>query len=191
MRLLCLISLEKIEERKEEPILVLLQELGGWPILSTESSVTSIDWVDLMARLRLYNNDLLVSMWVGLEGRNSEAKIIHVSDRNIPLKNYISLNIQTILTIIIQLDQGDLGLPSRSYYLGQDNSTTTSKVLDAYSNFIRQTALALGGKSDVVEKDLVSLIEFETELAKVRNFTLISFITKRLNVTKNLTGLNF
>lgn len=57
-----------------------------------------------------------------------------------------------------------MALPSRAYYLGQENFTN---ILSAYSDFIRGTALALGGQPDVVEKDLSALLDFETELAAV------------------------
>ena len=62
-----------------------------------------------------------------------------------------------------QLDQGDLGLPSREYYIGSSNST----VLTAYADFMRGAALALGGQENVVDRDVADLIQFETELAKV------------------------
>lgn len=58
-----------------------------------------------------------------------------------------------------------MALPNRGYYLGQENATI--KVLEAYSEFIRGTALALGGRKDVVDRDVTTLLEFETELAKV------------------------
>lgn len=61
-----------------------------------------------------------------------------------------------------------MALPSRAYYLGQENFTS---VLTAYKDFIRGTAFALGGETDVVEKDLSALLEFETELAAVRKLT--------------------
>ncbi len=71
--------LAKLEERKEAPLLQLLQDLGGWPMLSTETSTNGLHWIDLMSRLRLYNNDILISMWIGPDGKNSETHIIQVS----------------------------------------------------------------------------------------------------------------
>ena len=81
---------DKLEERGSAPLLQLLQDLGGWPILSTPEDEWSPDgalWVDLMARLRLYNNDIIVSMWIGPDGRNSDLHVIQV---NIP--PYISVS---------------------------------------------------------------------------------------------------
>lgn len=72
----------------------------------------------------------------------------------------------------MKLDQGDLALPSRAYYLGHENFTS---VLNAYSDFIRGTALALGGVKEVVDQDVADLLEFETELALVRLFFLICY----------------
>ena len=77
--------------------------------------------------------------------------------------------------LLFQLDQGELGLPSREYYL---TGNVANPVLAAYSEFIRGTAMALGGRQDVVDDDVSALIQFETQLAAIltpteerRNFT--------------------
>lgn len=68
-----------LEELKEKPLLRLLDDLGGWPILSADWNVTEpFHWVDVMAQLRLYNNDILISMWVGPDGKDSDSNIIQV-----------------------------------------------------------------------------------------------------------------
>lgn len=136
-------DLDKLEERGKAPLLQLLQDLGGWPILSTSTEEWSSDgtnWVDLMARLRLYNNDIFISMWVGPDGRNSDSHVI-------------------------QLDQGDLVLPSKEYYLEHDRNSTA--VMEAYTELMRATAMTLGGQADVVDHDVTELIQFETQLAKI------------------------
>ena len=62
----------------EEPLLELLDELGGWPILRPEWSPEKFDWLLLIAQLRLYNNDILISEWVGPDIKNSDQYVIQV-----------------------------------------------------------------------------------------------------------------
>ncbi len=64
---------------------------------------------------------------------------------------------------VVQLDQGDLGLPGREYYLNKG----AKNILSDYSDFIRGTAMALGGEESVVDRDVKDLVAFETEFAKV------------------------
>lgn len=49
-------------------------------MLSKEWSPSgNLHWIDVMSRLRLFNNDILVSMWVGPDGKNSESHIVQVN----------------------------------------------------------------------------------------------------------------
>lgn len=148
-------TLETIDERKESPLLNILNEMGGWPLLGSNQTTNYTHWVDVMAKLRLLNNDVLISMWIGPDGKNSEHHVIQVSP--------CSSKSCTLLKRL-QIDQGDLALPSRAYYVGSDNQTS---VFRAYANFIHATALALGGSESIVEKDVTDLLEFEIELAMV------------------------
>lgn len=62
-----------------EPLLALLRELGGWPVLEGDAwNNTDYDWVQQMARLRNYNNDILISEWVAADITNSSNHIIQV-----------------------------------------------------------------------------------------------------------------
>ncbi|RWS01094.1 hypothetical protein B4U79_02856, partial [Dinothrombium tinctorium] len=66
-----------IEKRGSNPLLELLSTLGGWPVLKADPAVDSpLDWVTLMAKLRLFNNDILIGQWVGPDNKNSSAHII-------------------------------------------------------------------------------------------------------------------
>ena len=56
-------------------------------------------------------------------------------------------------------------LPSKEYYLEQENNSTT--VIDAYAELMRATATALGGQAEVIDRDVTDLIQFEIQLAKV------------------------
>ena len=68
-----------IDERDLEPVYVLLEELGGWPITGSPIwKEEEFDLIDLLVKLRLYNNKILVDQWVGPDDKNSEVNIIQV-----------------------------------------------------------------------------------------------------------------
>ncbi|KAG1662547.1 Neprilysin-1 [Nymphon striatum] len=83
-----------IDERKEQPLLDLLNKLGGWPVISQKWSEKDFNLVILMAKLRLFNNDILISEGIGPDKRNS------------------SIN-------VIQIDQSRLGMPVPDYFLSK------------------------------------------------------------------------
>lgn len=67
---------EILQKRGHQPLLDLLDLLGGWPILKPAWNATKFDWLELMAKLRLYNNDILISEWVGPDIKNSDEFVI-------------------------------------------------------------------------------------------------------------------
>lgn len=68
-----------LENRREEPLVQLIEQLGGWPIINPHWNQSDFDWLELMAKLRLYNNDILISEWVGPDIKNSDEYVIQVS----------------------------------------------------------------------------------------------------------------
>ncbi|XP_067013500.2 neprilysin-4 [Anabrus simplex] len=129
---------EILQRRGSEPLKRLLSELGGWPILEPNWDGSRFDWIYLMARLRLYNNDILISEWIGPDIKNSSE-------------------------FIIQFDQTTLGLPTRDYYL----HTSNKKFLDAYKNFLIEVANLMGAPLMRATAVADEIIDFETELAKI------------------------
>ncbi|GBP37188.1 Neprilysin-4 [Eumeta japonica] len=127
-----------LKKRGHQPLLDLLSLLGGWPILDLNWNSTAFNWIDLMAKLRLYNNDILISEWVGPDIKNSDE-------------------------FVIQFDQTSLGLPTREYFLQANNKV----YLEAYKNYLVKIALLLGGSYDHVVRSADDLITFETRLAKI------------------------
>lgn len=67
---------EILEKRGHQPLLDLLNLLGGWPILDPKWKDEEFNWIELMAKLRLYNNDILISEWVGPDIKNSDEFVI-------------------------------------------------------------------------------------------------------------------
>jgi len=63
------------------------------------------------------------------------------------------------------VDQSDLTLPSRTYYL---DTNVTGGILDAYAELIESTAMTLGAvDQETVTQDVTDLLDFETALAMV------------------------
>lgn len=67
-----------MDERGVDPLLELLISLGRWPIIDDQWDETEFDFVWLMAQLKLFNNDILISEWVGPDIQNSDEYIIQV-----------------------------------------------------------------------------------------------------------------
>ncbi|CAH0723238.1 unnamed protein product, partial [Brenthis ino] len=152
-----------LQKRAHQPLLDLLDFFGGWPILKPGWNAKNFDWLELMAQLRLYNNDILISEWVGPDIKNSDE-------------------------FVIQFDQTSLGLPTRDYFLQETNKV----YLDAYKAYLVKIASLLGGESEHVKKDAEKLINFEIKLAKItsapedrRN---VSELYRRMTIAK-LEGL--
>nr|XP_012234649.1 PREDICTED: endothelin-converting enzyme 1 isoform X1 [Linepithema humile] len=153
---------EILEQRMERPLILLLDQLGGWPILKPDWESDKFDWLHLTAQLRLYNNDILISEWVGPDIKNSDK-------------------------YVIQFDQTSLGLPTRDYFLQPTNAI----YLEAYKDYLIKIATLLGASLDNATIHAEELIEFETQLATItlspderRNF---SELYQRMNVGELIT----
>ncbi|XP_028046800.1 neprilysin-4 isoform X3 [Monomorium pharaonis] len=129
---------EILKQRMERPLIQLLDQLGGWPILRPDWNPDKFDWLLLTAQLRLYNNDILISEWVGPDIKNSNK-------------------------YVIQFDQTSLGLPTRDYFLQPSNAI----YLEAYKDYLVRIAILLGASLDNATVDAEELIEFERQLASI------------------------
>ncbi|XP_073816648.1 M13 family metallopeptidase neprilysin 4 isoform X2 [Musca autumnalis] len=131
-------NIKLLEERGVQPLLDLIQSLGGWPVLDENWSSENFHWLNLTAHLRRYNNDILIVQWVGPDIKNSDENII-------------------------QFDQTNLGLPTRDYYLQDINA----KYLNAYQRFMADIMNKLGADKEQATKTAADLISFETQLASI------------------------
>ncbi|KAI5652041.1 peptidase family m13 domain-containing protein [Phthorimaea operculella] len=129
---------KKLSKRGHQPLLDLINLLGGWPMLNPSWDSSKFDWLELMAKLRLYNNDILISEWVGPDIKNSDE-------------------------FVIQFDQTSLGLPTREYFLQDSNKV----YLNAYKTYLIKIAMLLGGNKAHVHASADQLIEFEIKLANI------------------------
>uniref|UniRef100_A0A8D8TP03 Endothelin-converting enzyme 1 n=1 Tax=Cacopsylla melanoneura TaxID=428564 RepID=A0A8D8TP03_9HEMI len=146
-----------LQKRGEQPLLDLLDQFGGWPILKPDWNSKNFDWVILMGQLRLFNNDIFLSEWVGPDIKNSSE-------------------------YIIQIDQQGLGLPTRDYYLQPSNRV----YLDAYRNFLLTIVTLLGAPLANATTGAEEIIRFETDLARItpapENRRNVSELYKRMSV---------
>ncbi|XP_054009657.1 neprilysin-4-like isoform X1 [Hylaeus anthracinus] len=129
---------EILEQRMERPLIQLLDQLGGWPILRPNWDPEKFDWLLLVAQLRLYNNCILISEWVAPDIKNSEQ-------------------------YVIQFDQTTLGLPTKDYFLQPSNTI----YLKAYKDYLIKISTLLGASLKNATNDANELIEFEKKLAKI------------------------
>lgn len=130
---------ELLEKRNLEPLFKLLESLGGWPVLEGKKwNESTFDWLELAAKLRLYNNDVFLMQWVGPDIKNSVENII-------------------------QFDQTSLGLPTRDYFIQASNIA----YLDAYQEFAKQVIFLCGASENDSAQTAEEIIKFETELALI------------------------
>ncbi|XP_011497176.1 PREDICTED: endothelin-converting enzyme 1-like [Ceratosolen solmsi marchali] len=129
---------EILEQRMGKPLLEFLDKLGGWPILRPDWDPNKFDWLLVVAQLRLYNNDILISEWVGPDIKKSDQ-------------------------YIIQLDQTTLGLPTKDYFLHPSNAI----YLTAYKNYLISVATLLGASVKTASTQAEELIQFEIQLANI------------------------
>ncbi|XP_050308088.1 neprilysin-4 isoform X2 [Anthonomus grandis grandis] len=127
-----------ILKKSSRPLLSVIELLGGWPMLSQNWTERRYDLFRLLARLRLINNDLLISQWIGPDMKNANQYIVHV-------------------------DQTTLGLPTREYFTDPKNI----KYVSAYKTLIMGTVQLLGAELVDIENDVNDLIDFETKLADI------------------------
>jgi len=161
---------DEIERRGEEPLLRLLDRFGGWPVLmGTNWNSSTFDWINLIGELRLFNNDILVSLWVGPDGKNSDQ-------------------------YIIQFDQSDLVLPSAEYY----HQGINHPIMKAYKEILVNVGELLGADRATAEHDMQQVIDFEIQLSKImtppherRNFSLMYEKMTLAELSARVPGFNF
>lgn len=128
-----------LEQRKLEPLYHLLNTLGGWPVLDGDKwDASKFDWLELAAKLRRFNNDVLINQWVGPDIKNSNQNVI-------------------------QFDQNSLGLPTRDYFIKSSNEV----YLAAYQEFARQVIFLCGASENESVAVADEIIKFEIELAQI------------------------
>lgn len=137
----CLDENELIEKMGAQPMLKLIQDVGGWNV-SGPNRFNVSGWsleTTLKTLQNKYNMGGLFGWAVGEDDRNSSRHII-------------------------QIDQGGLTLPTKENYL---NKTAHAKVLAAYLEYMVKVAVLLGANDTEATKQMQAIIDFETRLAEI------------------------
>ncbi|XP_046572209.1 endothelin-converting enzyme 2-like isoform X2 [Haliotis rubra] len=127
----------------------LIRELGGWPVAGGWDQ-SKYNFVDLLIKLGLYNNMVLIDTGVSPDDKNSS---VH----------------------IIVIDQAQLGMPSRDYYLKPRNDEHVM----VYQNLATDVAVLFGADRTEAEQQMKDMVDFEITIA---NLTLAQ--AERRNMDK-------
>ncbi|GAB1289319.1 Membrane metallo-endopeptidase-like 1 [Apodemus speciosus] len=144
-----------IEKRDSEPLLKVLNMVGGWPVAMDKWNETvvpqspkshSLKW-ELERQLAVlnsqFNRRVLIDLFIWNDDQNSSRHVIYI-------------------------DQPTLGMPSREYYFKEGNNR---KVREAYLQFMTSVAtmlrkdLNLPKESAMVREEMAEVLALETHLA--------------------------
>ncbi|XP_044290417.1 endothelin-converting enzyme 2 [Varanus komodoensis] len=128
---------QKIEELGSQPLMDLIEKIGGWNITGPWSQSNFMEVLKLVSGT--YRASPFFTVFVGPDSKSSNSNII-------------------------QLDQSGLFLPSRDYYL---NKTANEKVLAAYLDYMVELGVLLGGGRASTEEQMQQVLELETQLANL------------------------
>ncbi|XP_028663199.2 membrane metallo-endopeptidase-like 1 isoform X2 [Erpetoichthys calabaricus] len=136
-----------IEMRDSQPLLQLIDAVGGWPVSSWDWNLNhGAQWrlENTLSTLNaVYHKKALIDMFVWTDDRNSSRHVIYI-------------------------DQPGLGMPSRDYYF---NDGSYKKVRDAYLQFMVTIATmvredkGLKQNDSLVQQEMMQVLELETDIA--------------------------
>nr|CAD7585920.1 unnamed protein product [Timema genevievae] len=130
-------NIHQIRKLGDRPLREVLESLGGWPVAVRNWEPPPFPVETLLGRLRgEFNEGVLIEQWVGPDDKNSSVNIL-------------------------QLDQMQLALPSRDYYL----KASSEGDLKAYHKYMTEVALLLGANASTAADELKKVIQFEKDLA--------------------------
>ncbi|XP_076162841.1 M13 family metallopeptidase neprilysin 2 isoform X3 [Ptiloglossa arizonensis] len=142
-----------IEQQGLDPLLKILEKLGGWPVLIGDDwNETEFNWTESVYKFRKmgYSVDYYIDFSVAVDLKNSTTRII-------------------------DLDQASLGLSREYLSKGLDD-----KIVQAYYSYMVDIAAILGADKTRAKTELKESLEFEMELANIslpnekrRNATLL------------------
>lgn len=154
-------NLSDIEARGDKPLLDVLQDFGGWPVVMTSTSDKQSQSQSSVAagRISSYSEEYSKFSWLDTIIKFRQRGFSH--DMIIDLS--VVPDVRNNRRYIIELDQTSLGLPDRSYYFKGFNDTTVS----AYFDLMVESAVMLGAQRQEARKQMGEVLEFEISLAKI------------------------
>ncbi|EFA09825.2 neprilysin-1 [Tribolium castaneum] len=127
----------QIRKIGDAPLREVLEGLGGWPVTKPDWTPPSFSIEVLLGKIRgVYNEGVLIEQWVGPDDKNSSVNII-------------------------QMDQMQLALPSRDYYL----KASSEGDMTAYHKYMTNIAVLLGANKTTAKEELQEVVDFERRLA--------------------------
>ncbi|XP_027460834.1 membrane metallo-endopeptidase-like 1 isoform X6 [Zalophus californianus] len=136
-----------IEKRDSQPLLNILDVMGGWPVTVEKWNEGVGPRWELEQQLAVmntqFNRRVVIDLFIWNDDQNSSRHIIYI-------------------------DQPTLGMPSREYYF---NEGSNRKVREAYLQFMMSVATMLRAdmnlpeNSYLVQEDMAQVLELETQLA--------------------------
>ncbi|XP_059475395.1 neprilysin-1-like [Neocloeon triangulifer] len=130
-------DIPKIRKLGDKPLRQAMTTLGGWPVASDNWKPPAFSIEALLGRLRgEYNERVLIEQWVGPDDKNSSVNIL-------------------------QLDQMELALPGRDYYLKKSSENE----IKAYHKYMIEVAQLLGAKTETASDELLKVLQLERRLA--------------------------
>ncbi|XP_060098593.1 endothelin-converting enzyme 2 [Heteronotia binoei] len=128
---------QKIEELGSQPLMDLIEKIGGWSIAGPWNQTNFMDVLKLVSGT--YRASPFFTVFVGADSKSSNSNVI-------------------------QVDQSGLFLPSRDYYL---NRTANEKVLAAYLEYMVELGTLLGGPKASTEEQMQQVLDLEIQLANL------------------------
>ena len=133
---------------------------------------------------RKFTLGVLLEEWIGPDDKHSGANVIQVNYKSsVPrLKTLVRHGNRNILKrllnsyYVFQIDQPNLGLPSRDYYLHAESQ----RDLQVYFEYMTDVAMIMGANKSEAEKQLHDVIELEIQLANVSCIEDISSVILRI-----------
>lgn len=131
------VDLDAIEKDNFTSAKRLIKEFGGWPVLSADWKEDTFNLIGLLEKVRLYTNSPpLMDMYVYDDSKN-------------PTRN------------ILYIDQPQLGLPDREYFLRGRND----RKLLAYQKYAQEMAVIFGAEESTASEDMKDVVDYEIEIA--------------------------
>ena len=157
-----------------KPLLELIEQSGGWPVLLPDWNEKSFDWkksVYFKNNLGYESNDF-IEFSIFADNINGSHRIIHVSCKGHFTKPITFINLK--LKFQKQLDRAEQALDREYMAEGLSN-----ELVQEYFSYMVDVAVILGANQNRAEKELSEVLMFEIEMAKVSNLKLnsLSFIT--------------
>ncbi|XP_060533581.1 endothelin-converting enzyme homolog isoform X2 [Cylas formicarius] len=144
---------ETIEAKGADPMLKLIDKLGGWNI--TRDGFKVSDKNDTIGKFNLTNWSL-----------QRTAEIVQNKFHIGALFSYdVGEDDKNSTRHVLQVDQSGLALPSRDNYLNKTDEHL--KILKAYKDYMTKVGVLLGGDLNETLEQMEAVVDFETRLANI------------------------